>query len=165
LYIQQNIFKKLQKDRKKWCTIGAPTTIPLWLYGDTHMSLEQALERNTEMMADLIRALEGFQPVAAAPQEAPPIPKLRPKAEAPEPSAKPEVPTTTITATAPTTLGAPTPTETTKAIDYAQEAAAITSTFKVDKAKVIAALAKFGAAKGPQLKVEDYAAFLEELAS
>ena len=44
-------------------------------------------------------------------------------------------------------------------------AAAITSTFKVDKAKVIAALAKFGAAKGPQLKVEDYAAFLEELAA
>jgi DNA-binding IclR family transcriptional regulator len=28
------------------------------------MSLEQALERNTEMMADLIRALEGFQPAA-----------------------------------------------------------------------------------------------------
>lgn len=128
------------------------------------MSLEQALERNTEMMKDLIRALEGFQPVAA-PQEAPPIPKLRPKAEAPEPSAKPEVPTTTITATAPTTLGAPTPTETTKAIEYALVAAAITSTFKVDKAKVIAALAKFGATKGPQLKVEDYAAFLDELAA
>ena len=122
------------------------------------MSLEQALERNTEMMKDLIRALEGFQPVAA-PQEAPPIPKLRPKAEAPEPSAKPKVPTTT------TPSEAPTPTETTKAIDYAQVAAAITSTFKVDKAKVIAALAKFGAAKGPQLKVEDYAAFLEELAA
>jgi hypothetical protein len=44
-------------------------------------------------------------------------------------------------------------------------AAAITSTFKIDKAKVIAALGKFGAAKGPQLKAEDYAAFLQELAA
>jgi hypothetical protein len=47
------------------------------------MSLEQALERNTEMMKDLIRALEGFQPVAAAPQEAPPIPKSILKADIP----------------------------------------------------------------------------------
>ena len=48
-------------------------------------------------------------------------------------------------------------------IDYAQVAKAITDTFKVDRAKTIAALAKFGAAKGPQLKKEDYAAFLKEL--
>lgn len=132
------------------------------------MSLEQALERNTEMMADLIRALEGFQPVAAAPQEAPPVPKLRPKAEAPEPSAKPEVPTTTPT-TSPTTTSPVSETTSTPAttagIEYAQVAKAITDTFKIDKAKTIAALAKFGAAKGPQLKVEDYAAFLEELAA
>ena len=125
------------------------------------MSLEQALERNTEMMADLIRALEGFQPVAA-PQEAPPVPKLRPKAEAPEPSAKPEAPTTTPTAATVTTTSTPAATDT---IDYAQVAAAITSTFKIDRAKVVAALGKFGAAKGPQLKVEDYAAFLQELAA
>lgn len=126
------------------------------------MSLEQALERNTEMMADLIRALEGFQPVAA-PQEAPQIPKLRPKAEAPEPSAKPEVPTTTTSTTVtPETTSTP---ATTAGIEYAQVAAAITSTFKIDRAKVVAALAKFGAAKGPQLKVEDYAAFLQELAA
>ena len=48
-------------------------------------------------------------------------------------------------------------------IDYAQVAKAITDTFKVDRAKTIAALGKFGAAKGPQLKPEDYAAFLKEL--
>jgi len=122
------------------------------------MSLEQALERNTEMMKDLIRALEGFQPMAAAPQEAPPVPKLRPKADTPTTSEeKPSVPpvTSSPATTLPQAVG----------IDYAQVAAAITSTFKVDKAKVIAALAKFGAAKGPQLKVEDYAAFLEELAA
>jgi len=122
------------------------------------MSLEQALERNTEMMADLIRALEGFQPVAQ--QEAPPVPKLRPKADTPitseEKPSVPSVPAISETTSTPAT---------TAGIEYAQVAAAITSTFKVDKAKVIAALAKFGAAKGPQLKVEDYAAFLEELAA
>jgi len=116
------------------------------------MSLEQALERNTEMMADLIRALEGFQP--AAQQEAPPVPKLRPKADTPPTSKeKPSAATVTTTST-------PAATDT---IEYAQVAAAITSTFKIDRAKVVAALGKFGAAKGPQLKVEDYAAFLEEL--
>lgn len=119
------------------------------------MSLEQALERNTEMMADLIRALEGFQPVAA-PQEVPQIPKLRPKADTPITSEeKPSAVTVTTTST-------PAATDT---IDYAQVAAAITSTFKIDRAKVVAALGKFGAAKGPQLKVEDYAAFLQELAA
>ena len=116
------------------------------------MSLEQALERNTEMMADLIRALEGFQPVAA-PQEVPQIPKLRPKAEVGPASA---------TAASPETTSTP---ATTAGIEYAQVAKAITDTFKIDKAKTIAALAKFGAAKGPQLKVEDYAAFLQELAA
>ena len=121
------------------------------------MSLEQALERNTEMMADLIRALEGFQP--AAQQEAPPVPKLRPKADTPTTSE--EKPSTATVAT-PETTSTP---ATTAGIDYAQVAAAITSTFKIDRAKVVAALGKFGAAKGPQLKVEDYAAFLEELAA
>jgi hypothetical protein len=118
------------------------------------MSLEQALERNTEMMADLIRALEGFQP--AAQQEAPPVPKLRPKAEG---STIPTTPTPAAIATSTETSA------TTQTIEYAQVAAAITSTFKIDRAKVVAALGKFGAAKGPQLKVEDYAAFLQELAA
>jgi hypothetical protein len=119
------------------------------------MSLEQALERNTEMMADLIRALEGFQPVAAQ-QEAPPVPKLRHRTDWPSTQT---IPTPAAIATA-TETSATTPT-----IDYAQVAAAITSTFKIDRAKVVAALGKFGAAKGPQLKVEDYAAFLAELAA
>lgn len=104
------------------------------------MSLEQALERNTEMMADLIRALEGFQPVATAPQEVPAALKTRAPESAPAPAPAAQ-------------------------IDYAQVARAITDTFKIDKAKTVAALAKFGAAKGPQLKPEDYAAFLQELAA
>ena len=128
------------------------------------MSLEQALERNTEMMADLIRALDGFQtliskPVSQWEWEAPPVPKLRPKADTPPTSE--EKPSTATTAT-PETTSTP---ATTAGIEYAQVAAAITSTFKIDRAKVVAALAKFGAAKGPQLKVEDYAAFLQELAA
>jgi len=128
------------------------------------MSLEQALERNTEMMKDLIRALEYFQPVVQ--QEAPPIPKSVLKADK---SSGPNISTLT-SGTPSTTLETPSPETTstpatTAGIDYALVAAAITSTFKVDKAKVIAALGKFGAAKGPQLKVEDYAAFLQELAA
>jgi hypothetical protein len=50
------------------------------------------------------------------------------------------------------------------AIDYAVVSKAITDTFPKDREKVLAALKKFGAAKGPQLKPEDYAAFLAELA-
>jgi hypothetical protein len=50
------------------------------------------------------------------------------------------------------------------AVEYAQVAQAIIDSFKVDRTKVIAALGKFGAKKGPELKKEDYAAFLAELA-
>jgi hypothetical protein len=124
------------------------------------MSLEQALERNTEMMKDLIRAMEGFQTMINTPviyTEAPPVPKLHPATVWPS-----TLTTTTATVATPETTSTP---ATTAGIEYAQVAAAITSTFKIDKAKVIAALAKFGAAKGPQLKVEDYAAFLQELAA
>jgi len=52
---------------------------------------------------------------------------------------------------------------TTSTIEYAQVAKAITDTFKVDRVKTIETLAKFGATKGPQLKPEDYAAFLKDL--
>lgn len=119
------------------------------------MSLEQALERNTEMMADLIRALEGFQPATQAPAKtevAPPKPV--------EPVATPVAQETKV-AKPETAQVSPSD----AAIEYAQVAKAITDTFKIDKVKVVAALAKFGAAKGPQLKVADYAAFLEELAA
>lgn len=80
------------------------------------------------------------------------------------PEAKAEVappkPAATVTTATPETTSTP---ATIGGIDYAQVAKAITDTFKVDRAKTIEALAKFGAAKGPQLKPEDYAAFLKEL--
>jgi len=50
-------------------------------------------------------------------------------------------------------------------IEYAAVAKAITDVFKVNRAKVIEVLAKFGATKGPQLEPADYAAFLKELAA
>ena len=50
------------------------------------------------------------------------------------------------------------------AIEYAQISKAITTAFVKDRSAVVAALAKFGAKKGPELKVSDYAAFLAELA-
>ena len=48
-------------------------------------------------------------------------------------------------------------------VAYADVAKAITTVFLVDRQKVIAVLAKFGAKKGPELKKADYAAFLAEL--
>ena len=80
----------------------------------------------------------------------------------PKPKATPEI---TPAAATPVALAGPSVAEPAPSltIDYAQVAKAITDTFKVDRAKTIEALAKFGAAKGPQLKPEQYAAFLKEL--
>ena len=72
----------------------------------------------------------------------------------------PPKPVVTATTATPETTSTP---ATTAGIDYAQVAKAITDTFKVNKPKLLETLAKFGAAKGPQLKPEDYAAFLKEL--
>jgi hypothetical protein len=83
----------------------------------------------------------------------PPKPERSEKSSTTSPTVSSTVPTLPESSTSPATL----------TIDYAQVAKAITDTFKVDRAKTIAALAKFGAAKGPQLKPEDYAAFLKEL--
>jgi hypothetical protein len=49
-------------------------------------------------------------------------------------------------------------------VTYDTVAKAITDTFTKDRAKVFAALAKFNAKKGPELKPADYPAFLAELA-
>lgn len=49
-------------------------------------------------------------------------------------------------------------------ITYDQVAKAITEGVKTDRAKVVAVLAKFGAKKGTELKTDQWAAFLAELA-
>lgn len=124
------------------------------------MSLEAELQRCTAALEALTAILgktaifpiintEPATAVDAPPKpaavEAPPKPVATPPAAVIEP-AKPEPAAQSLSK-----------------VEYAQVAKAITDVFKVDRAKVVEALAKFGAAKGPQLKPEDYAAFLQEL--
>ena len=135
------------------------------------MSLEQELARNTAAMVALTAALSHrfpeVAPVTIAEIDrlvAPGIPVVHtsaPVVTGAEWAAlqEKEVPKSASSAPAATPVTPPAP----AAIEYAQVAKAITDVFKVDRAKVVAALAKFGAAKGPQLKAEDYAAFLVEL--
>ena len=114
--------------------------------------LTAAVNALTAALAHPIPTLRAFVPdVTHNPVQA--------KAEVapPKPAATPPVAVTEPAKSEPVTASP------SNVIDYAQVAKAITDTFKVDRAKTIEALAKFGAAKGPQLKVEDYAAFLKEL--
>lgn len=128
------------------------------------MSLEQALDRNTAAMILLTTALSyKFPEVKAVPSTVtqPELEALKVEAPKPAPTqAAPAMAPAVVVAQAPVVAS---PSETTTAIDYPQVAKAITDVFKVDRLKVVEALAKFGAAKGPQLKAEDYAAFLKEL--
>jgi len=123
------------------------------------MSLEDTIRGLTEAVEALNETLRANREALLSiptptPEKAVPIPKLRPKAEAAAPTAKPEAPTTTASPAVSSDA----------AIDYAVVSKAITDTFPKDREKVLSALKKFGAAKGPQLKPEDYAAFLAELA-
>lgn len=114
--------------------------------------LTAAVNALTAVLAHPVPILRAFVPdVTHNPVQA--------KAEVapPKPAATPPVAVTEPAKSEPVTASP------SNVIDYAQVAKAITDTFKVDRAKTIEALAKFGAAKGPQLKVEDYAAFLKEL--
>jgi len=124
--------------------------------------LTAAVNALTAALAHPVPALKGAKPWESAvipmPEQAkaevaPPKPERSEKSSTTSPTVSSTVPTLPESSTSPATL----------TIDYAQVAKAITDTFKVDRAKTIAALAKFGAAKGPQLKPEDYAAFLKEL--
>ena len=121
------------------------------------MSLEDTIRGLTDAVNALNATLQSAQVSAPAPQEVPPIPKSRPKAEAPV-TATSESGATTATPTADAPVMVP------LEVTYDMVAKAITDTFPKDRAKVLAALAKFGAAKGPQLKPADYSAFLGELA-
>ena len=127
------------------------------------MSLELELQRCTAALGALSEALSAafgkvhtftvIDTAAPAPAEvAPPKPQAAPAATPPAAVTEPAKP-------------APATASPSDVIEYAQVAKAITDVFKVDRAKVIEVLAKFGAAKGPQLKPADYAAFLKELAA
>ena len=139
---------------------------------DTIGALTAAVNALTAALAHPFPTLKGTQPwvseVIPGPEQAKAEvapPKSPPTQKPVEPTTAPStspVLETSITAT-PSTSPVSETSATTLTIDYAQVAKAITDTFKVDRAKTLEALAKFGAAKGPQLKTEDYAAFLKEL--
>ena len=127
------------------------------------MSLEQALADNTAAIRELIAVM---RPAAPATVTAVVQAITAPAADTstivlidPDEKAAPEVPYV-LPALQPREVVVEAP----AAIEYAQVAQAIIDSFKVDRTKVIAALGKFGAKKGPELKVGDYAAFLVELA-
>lgn len=122
------------------------------------MSLEQELARNTEAMIALTAALTARTVVVETPTEkmSQALAKVKP----------PKLVAVDTTSSAPAaTPDTPVADAAPPAVDYATVANAITSTFKVDRVKTVEALAKFGAAKGPQLKPADYAAFLKELSA
>jgi hypothetical protein len=115
------------------------------------MSLEEALNRNTDAVMALIEMLRiSSINIPAIPPVSPVAMSLDPTADELFPPPKQE--------TAPP-LPAPAATE----IDYPTVAKAITTVFKADRQLVIDSLAKFGAKKGPELKPVDYAAFLKEI--
>lgn len=124
------------------------------------MSLEDKIGELTAAVNALTTALaHPFPTVKPFVPDVTHYPEAKAEVAPPKPVATATPPITVTTAT-PETTSTP---ATTAGIDYAQVAKAITDTFKVDRVKTIAALAKFGAQKGPQLKPENYAAFLKEL--
>ena len=127
------------------------------------MSLEQALADNTAAIRELIAAMRPAAPatVTAVVQAitAPAADTSKIVLTDPDEKAAPEV-AYTLPALQPREVVVEAP----AAIEYAQVAQAIIDSFKVDRTKVIAALGKFGAKKGPELKPADYVAFLAELA-
>ncbi|CAB4122689.1 hypothetical protein UFOVP35_49 [uncultured Caudovirales phage] len=120
------------------------------------MNLELAIQKNTEsiesltfVIQQLITALAAAEPVEISPE--PIVTAPEPVVTAPIPEPEPVVITTVITP----------PTK--KEVTYSEVAKKITTVFQIDRMAVVNALAKFGAAKGPELKPEDYAAFMSEL--
>jgi len=129
------------------------------------MSLEDTIKGLTDAVNALNATLQSARVAVPEPEtEVPSTPKGKApkaaKAEA-QTAATSEIETTTVTTDSPETTSTQ---ATTVGISYDMVAKAITDTWTKDRAKVLAALAKFGAAKGPQLKPADYSAFLAELA-
>lgn len=123
------------------------------------MGIEQTIQGLTDAVVALTKVLAASHDTLACTTSIPP------KVISPKPAATPIASATaTHTPTAPA-VAEPAAASPSEEVSYVTVAKAITDTFQKDRAKVIAALAKFGATKGPQLKAADYAAFLEELAA
>lgn len=148
------------------------------------MSLEAAIQENTNTMKELIAVWNKLaettnaRPVAAA--QALGASYTDAKVEAKKQDAKPAAgqtiatakteaaaPESTTSASDPAAQSAAQESQASTAattITYDQVAKAITEGVKTDRAKVVAVLAKFGAKKGTELKTDQWAAFLAELA-
>jgi hypothetical protein len=135
------------------------------------MSLEAAILENTSVLRELLARLTVVAIPATADTAKVETKKPAATAASGQPTATAKVeaaaPESTTSAPAPTAqsveTAAPASTAATT-ITYEQVAKAITDGVKADRAKVVAALAKFGAKKGTELKTEQYAEFLAEMA-
>ena len=147
------------------------------------MSLEAAIQENTNTMKELIAVWNKLaettnaRPVATYVSDDAPgdHAKARVKKDAAAASGQTTAAAKTEAAAPESTTSAPAPAAQSAAaesqastaattITYDQVAKAITEGVKADRAKVVAALTKFGAKKGPDLKPEQWAEFLAELA-
>lgn len=144
------------------------------------MSLEAAIQENTNTMKELIAVWNKLaettnaRPVASgtiADTAKVEVKKLdvKPAAGQTTAAAKTEAaaPESTTSAPAPAAQSAAAESQASTAattITYDQVAKAITEGVKADRAKVVAALTKFGAKKGTELDPGQYAQFLAELA-
>lgn len=137
------------------------------------MSIEAAIAENTSAIKELIgvwakllaqgksintRVESGEVETVTAGTER--IPVAKAKVEAPKPVDAPSGATAPAGQTSTTTDTK----STTDEIEYATVAQAINDAVKADRPRAIATLAKFGAKKGPDLKPEQWADFLKELA-
>ena len=135
------------------------------------MSLEAAILENTSVLRELLARLT----VVAIPTATPDTKVEVKKLDAPAASGQPTATAKKEAAAPESTTSAPNPAAQSAApesqastaattITYDQVAKAITDGVKSSRDKVVAALAKFNAKKGTELKPDQYAAFLAELA-
>jgi hypothetical protein len=122
-----------------------------------------SIEDTIRGLTDAVNALNATLQSARIPEPAFVTEVVYPKEKAPK-AAKAETPSSTVAELSPAPATTTPTAGSSDEVTYDMVAKAITDTFPKDRAKVLAALAKFGAAKGPQLKPADYAAFLAELA-
>jgi hypothetical protein len=124
----------------------------------TYMALPAISDGMTLGTQTLVNAI-GSVPAQRAAQATDKALEKAAKVDAPKPA-----PATPVDAPSGATApAAPVVESSTAEISYDTVSKAITDKVKVDKAHVVAVLAKFGAKKGPELKPEQYSEFLAAL--
>jgi len=150
---------------------------------DTHMSLEQAISDNTAAIYELISTLTNQAKQVTLDLKAPKYDALpaKPVITLVKPDGKvtvafthevlPETTADTVKLTGFSSLLESLPEPPAELIPdpvfvptYDDVATAIKAVFRTNRELVVSVLAKYGAKKGPELKPEDYAAFLGDLA-